>query len=551
MRHAPAAPWAPAAYVLGLTLAAPALRAQPPAPRAFVVRRGADTLVVERLEQGADGTLTSRFTTRGGGLPIGARVVTTYTPAPEGRVRRAVTEATAPGATTPAPRVVLTFGAAPGDSVDVQVGAEAPRRVAAAPNVIPFGDLSVAPWELVLRRALALGGGTLRTATVPIFTGPGRPALAVTVAPQGRDSVVFTLNAVEVRARVSRDGRVLGMRVPAQNVTFDAADPRAVSALPAPAAPAPPSYAPPAGAPYAAEDVRVPTPGGFALAGTLTRPSAARGPVPVVVTITGSGPQERDERLAGITGYALFRQIADTLGRRGIGVLRLDDRGVGASGGTFATATSRDFADDVRAALAWLRARGAERGDVDARRLALLGHSEGGLIAPMVAADDPAVAALVLMAGPAYTGRRVLTYQLRRDVVADTTLAPARRDSLLAVADRTRDSVLAGTAWMRFFDAYDPLATARRVRAPVLVLQGATDRQVTPEQADTLAAALRAGGDRDVTVRVFPDTDHLFLADPSGAPAGYAALPSKAVRPEVLGAVADWLAARLAPDAPR
>ena len=79
------------------------------------------------------------------------------------------------------------------------------------------------------------------------------------------------------------------------------------------------------------------------------------------------------------------------------------------------------------------------------------------------------------------------------------------------------------------------------MKVPVLILQGETDQQVTPEQADTLAAAFRAGGDRDVTMRKFPDTDHLFLADPDGYPGGYPVLPSRAVRPEVLGAIADWL----------
>jgi len=127
------------------------------------------------------------------------------------------------------------------------------------------------------------------------------------------------------------------------------------------------------------------------LSGTLTRPRGTGARVPVVVTITGSGPQDRDGRLAGINGYRPFRALADTLGRRGVAVLRFDERGVGGSTGTYAGATTQDFAADVRAALAWLRTRP----DVDPRRLALLGHSEGGIVAPMVAATD-SVAAVVL-----------------------------------------------------------------------------------------------------------------------------------------------------------
>ncbi len=536
-----------AAGVLGLTLAALRAPAQPAPPRAFVVRHGPDTLAVERVERGADGSVVSRLTFRGGGLPVGLRAVTTYNLAPDGRVRRATTDATAPGANAPAPRVTLTFGSAPGDSIDVQIGTAPSRRVAAAPGALPFTNLSVVPWELALRRALALGGGTLRPTDVLFYAGPQAPTLTASVAAHGRDSVVFTVNGLEILAHVTGDGHIIGMRVPAQGIDFDAADPRAVSALPTPAGPPPTSYAPPPGAPYTAEEVRVPTPAGFALAGTLTRPTAARGAVPVVVTITGSGPQDRDEHLSGIAGYALFRQIADTLGRRGIAVLRLDDRGVGASGGTFATATSRDFADDVRAALAWLRARTAERGDVDARRLALLGHSEGGLIAPMVAADDSSIAAVVLLASPAYTGQRVSEFQ-QRDAIAARVPAGLRTLAYQANQPGVR-AQLARSPWMQFWWSYDPLPTARRVHVPVLILQGATDHQVTPEQADTLAAALRAGGNRDVTERDFPATDHLFLADPSGESTGYAALPSKSVRPEVLGAIADWVSARLAHDA--
>ena len=541
--------------MLGLTVVAAATAtaqpaSTPAAARAFVTRRGADTVLVERIERGADATIVSHLTFRSAGPLAGMRVDASFTPTADGRVSRAVLETTPPR--TAPQHITLTFGAAPADSIELQLNGGAAQRQPGARGALPYLNLCVADLELIVHRARVIAaGGATRPTSVPLFIGVSLPPAAATVTRVGADSAILTLGGVDLRLRVSADDHVLGVVVPAQGITIDAADPRAVAALRAPAPPPPPSYAPPAGAPYAAEEVRVPTPGGFTLAGTLTRPTDARGPVPVVVTITGSGPQERDERLDGMPGYAIFRQIADTLGRRGIGVLRFDDRGVGASGGTFATATSRDFADDVRAVLAWLRARAAAQGDVDAARLALLGHSEGGLIAPMVAADDRALAAVVLLAGPAYDGRRILTHQFRIGIVADPTLAPPRRDSLLAAADHLRDSVLASNAWMRYFRTYDPLTAARRVRAPVLVVQGATDRQVTPEQADTLAAALRAGGNADVTERVFPATNHLFLADVSGAPAGYAALPSRAVRPEVLGVVADWLAARLARGATR
>lgn len=300
-------------------------------------------------------------------------------------------------------------------------------------------------------------------------------------------------------------------------------------------------YSAPAGAPYVAEEVRVQA-GDHVLAGTLTLPSARTGRIPAVVLITGSGQQDRDSGIPVIPGYRFFRQIADTLSRRGIAVLRLDDRGVGGSGGDLQRATTADFADDVRAAVAYLRGRG----EIDPARIGLAGHSEGGVIAPMVAADDPRIRAVALMAGTAYSGGRVLDFQLRSALMAQG-LAGAALDSAFARGLAARETGAAQVPWMRWFIDHDPLPVARRVRAPVLVLQGATDRQVTPEQADTLAAAIRAGGNRDVTVKLVPAVNHLFLADPVGTadPAAYAALPDKRVPASVLGPLVDFFVDRL------
>src|SRR4051812_19723254 len=162
------------------------------------------------------------------------------------------------------------------------------------------------------------------------------------------------------------------------------------------AAAPPPDYSAPAGAPCTAQEVTVTTPMGHTLAGTLTLPkSASRArPVGAIVTITGSGPEERDESI-GIDGYRPFRQFADSLARRGIATLRMDDRGTGASKGTFKGATSADFGEDIRAGLAYLRSRP----EIDSTHLGLMGHSEGALIAPIVALKEPNLRALVLLAG--------------------------------------------------------------------------------------------------------------------------------------------------------
>ncbi|MBW3630540.1 MAG: alpha/beta fold hydrolase [Gemmatimonadetes bacterium] len=228
-----------------------------------------------------------------------------------------------------------------------------------------------------------------------------------------------------------------------------------------------------------------------------------------------------------------------TLSRRGIAVLRLDDRGVGESTAGFEAATTASLAEDARVALRFLSARA----DIDAGRLGIVGHSEGGMIAPMVAADGPPLRVIVLMAGPSRPGRRILEHQLRRNIEQDPSLSAARRDSAVAGIPAMIES-LAADQWMRYFLGYDPVPALRQVRVPVLVLQGATDRQVTADQAEEIAAALRAGGNERVTVRVLPDINHLFLRDPNGYPQGYAAL-GPTLPDEVLGTLADWLASEL------
>jgi fermentation-respiration switch protein FrsA (DUF1100 family) len=166
-------------------------------------------------------------------------------------------------------------------------------------------------------------------------------------------------------------------------------------------------------------------------------------------------------------------------------------------------------------------------------------------VAPMVASTDSALRAIVLIAAPAVRGRQILADQQRMMLGGDITLSPAQRDSALARSARVTDSLAAMPGWLHFFAGYDPLVTARRVRIPTLILQGATDRQVAPEQATTLAEAMRSAGNRRVVVRTFPQMNHLMLDDPSGSPRGYATLPSMRVRKDLLGALADWLARTL------
>jgi dienelactone hydrolase len=510
-------------------LAPAAARAQAVEQGTFVMMRGGDTAMVERFVRRPDGLDGEAAATGAARIVFSAR---TAADASVTGLDLRVYRAGAADSTPPLQRASVSFA---GDSARVTVdagGQHLDQTVRGARGAIPFFNPSVVLMEQVLMRARAVGGrDSTRVAMFPI--GASTSAVPVTVHWVGADSAVLRFGAAEVHARVDALGRIVGAAIPAQRVAIERTA-RPVQAVR-------PDYSAPAGAPYTAEEVRVPTPGGWTLAGTLTLPAARAGRIPAVVTITGSGLEDRDEAIPIVPGYRIFRQVADTLGRRGIAVLRLDDRGYGASGGDPTAATSQDFANDVRAAVAYLRARP----EIDPDRIALVGHSEGGLIGPMVAVSDPRIRALVAIAGPAWTGRKVIDYQLRYGVEQDTTVPRAKRDSVLRAVHARADSMLMRTAWFRYFLDYDPLPTARRVRQPVLVLQGANDRQVTAEQANELAAAIRAGGNRDVTVRVFPGLDHLMVPDPTGNPARYPTLPSGRVSPDVLGALADWLSAKL------
>ncbi|MBI3789705.1 MAG: alpha/beta fold hydrolase [Gemmatimonadetes bacterium] len=500
----------------------------PPAV-AYLYIMGKDTIATETIAQasnGVAGVLRYRSQPRiewrqeGAGHELGTLSLTMFA-------------ADAPAGAAPTQRVRLRLV---GDSAMAEMRAGSVATTRAFPTIagaLPLLDASVLQ-EVLLARLTAMRSQS----SMALFLMQGAQTITAAVAQAG-DTLRVVVAGNEVRAVFDAADGMPSRITTSRNLRVVRAS--GAVALPAMSAPMP-GYDAPAGAPYAAEHVRIPTGRGYDLAATLTRPHGVS-KMPVVITISGSGPQERDSRLAILPGYAIFREIADTLGRRGIAVLRFDDRGVGGSGGleTASTMTTAGFADDVRAIVVWLRART----DLDGARIALAGHSEGGVIAPMVASTDPGIKAIVLLAGPAYTGLRVSLFQNRQSVDATPGLTRAQRDPILASVPSRLDSAGKANAWLGFWLTHDPVALAKTVRQPMLVLQGLTDAQVTPEQADTLAAAFRAGGNTTVTVRTFAATNHLFLDDPSGDPAGCASLRNAHVRPEVLGAMADWLAKTL------
>jgi pimeloyl-ACP methyl ester carboxylesterase len=293
------------------------------------------------------------------------------------------------------------------------------------------------------------------------------------------------------------------------------------------------------------------------------------------VLITGSGPQNRDEALAG---HRPFLVLADALTRRGIAVLRCDDRGVGQSTGDYATATTFDFVDDTLAAVAALRARP----DVDPARVGLLGHSEGAMIAPIAAARSPDIKFAVLLAPPALPGDQNVSLQaaaiarakgatdaqvaataaINREVFAIVAAAPdgaaaaaelrARYAALPALARQALGQLPGGvdaqieqvtSPWFRTFLTLDPRVYLKKLAVPVLAVVGERDLQVLPgANLPELRKALR--DNRDVTIRELPGLNHLFQTCKTGAPEEYARL-DETMSPAVLTLVGEWIERRV------
>jgi pimeloyl-ACP methyl ester carboxylesterase len=325
--------------------------------------------------------------------------------------------------------------------------------------------------------------------------------------------------------------------------------------------------------PYTAEDVHFENKGaGVTLAGTLTLPPG-KGAFPVVILITGSGPQNRDEELLG---HKPFLVIADALTRRGVAVLRYDDRGTAQSTGDFAKATSADFATDVEAAVAYLKTRK----EISAHRIGLIGHSEGGLIAPMVAARSKDIRFIVLLAGPGLRGEEVLLSQQQliaqaagawarqaqdmvevnrgaMDIVVRDSLRLEHRDTLRqeleayfkqkeaefpVLQGKTGSAIAQLTSpWMGYFLAYDPAPALEQVHCPVLAMAGAKDLQVAPEEnLVAIGRAMEKGGNKHFEVKEFPDLNHLFQECGTGLPGEYSAI-GQTFAPVALEFMVNWV----------
>ena len=417
------------------------------------------------------------------------------------------------------------------------------------------GTLSVPPGielQMIYRVTKADGKPIAATLDVPDQGAKGIPV--DTVGLEGEEATLgVKLIAGDFQGKLSADGSALvgrwkqgSLALPLTLKKVDRVPDRLRPQMPRPPFP------------YKTEDVTYPSKAsGVKLAATLTIPEG-KGPFPAVVFITGSGPQDRDESLLG---HKPFLVLADALARRGIVTLRADDRGFGRSTGNFASATTEDFADDAQGGVEFLKGRP----EVDPGRVGMIGHSEGGIVGPIVAARAPDdVAFLVLLAGTGLTGAEILRLQgvdllkaagadektleiqgQALDAILPIVVAEEDPEELGAKIKAALDPILAklseaerkaqaeaspveatvarlASPWMRHFLAFDPRPTLAKVRCPVLALNGELDMQVAAKaNLESIARSIRSGGNEQVVTREFPKLNHLFQTCQTGALSEY------------------------------
>lgn len=318
---------------------------------------------------------------------------------------------------------------------------------------------------------------------------------------------------------------------------------------------------------------------GVTLVGTLTLPRS-KGPFPAVILIHGSAPLNRNEELLGHKPFLVW---ADHLTRQGIAVLRFDKRGAGKSTGIYDNASAVDFVDDVLAGTAFLKTRK----EINPRQIGLIGHSEGGMVAPMAAAKSDDIAFIVMMAGPGVNGEEIICEQAallqRADGVAEETISLDHKllEQMIAIVkketDRTaaetqlRDTIakhcaalsepqkktfeennaalerrikMLNSVWCRFFLINEPVHALRQVKIPVLVLNGDLDLVVSSKQnLPVIAKALEESGNKDCTIMELPKLNHVFQTCQTGS---YSECPliEETISPSALNLMSEWILKR-------
>ena len=296
---------------------------------------------------------------------------------------------------------------------------------------------------------------------------------------------------------------------------------------------------------------------GFSLAATVTTPVGRAAPPagwPAVVLVPGASPDaDRDGTLFGVP---IFAQLAAALSQSGYLVVRYDPRGAGQSGGRPESARLRDYAEDVRDLVRYLRDR---RDDTDRDRIVAVGHGDGGWIALAAATLERRIGAVALLAAPGVTGEELVLERQRAELTR-IAATPAERGQRVALQRRLHAALVrdgswegipddlrrqADTPWFRSFLRFDPRDSIRRMRQPILVLHGELDRQVPPHHAERLAGLVRDRGRSPVDVVAVAGVNHLLVPAVTGSVAEYDTLPDKHVAPRVAAALIAWIGGAL------
>lgn len=442
-----------------------------------------------------------------------------------------VTGTTAQTQTTP-------FGAAPVSKSD-QIDA----RAVLLPN--PF----VAPYEALAARLKTAEPGS----KISVYQ-PGNGSFDVEVGGSTTEHIMTVERTISARRTQSifnlpnlppleieiwgdEDGRLLRVSIPSQSLEFAREDVASVSArLVTMSRPND-------------EEIRIPA-NGFSLAGTISKPANATGKLPAVILLSGSDPTDRDENVSGIP---IFGQIADRLADAGFIVLRYDKRGVGQSGGRTEAARLEHFAEDARAAVKAM----SERKDVDRKRLALVGHSEGGWVA-LMAAKDNRVAAVGLVSTVAVTGRELNLYQVTHGLERSAR-SESERQATIDLQKQIQQAVVTGLGWDRinvneavrhqadtpYFQSFltlDPAKLMKDVPQPLLIVQGERDPQVPPANAEKLESLAKTRKKpAPVKVVKIPGVNHLMVPANTGEVDEYGRLTDRQVSPALTSELISWL----------
>jgi uncharacterized protein len=417
----------------------------------------------------------------------------------------------------------------------------------AADGVLVLPNSFFGPYEALAARLRTASPG----ATIPVYAVP-QGSFSVRVGDSAPEQIQTAGGMVSTRRThmtlmlqgaaldadlwTDQSGRLVRISIPLQGVEFVREDVAAVSSRTVPIS--------------RPNDEQVKIPGnGFVLAATLSRPTSSETRLPAIVLVGGSGPTDRDEMMYGIP---VLGQIANALADAGFIVLRYDKRGIGQSGGRAEAAALADFAEDIRAAVKWL----SDRKDVDAKRIAVAGHSEGGTVALMAAAREKRIAAVVVLGTSGVTGAELVLAQQQR-VLSKSKMTAEERQAKVDLQKRIHEAVITGKGWDQLptdvrkqvdnpeyqsILLNDPSKVMPNVKQPILIVHGELDTQVEPSNADTLEALARKRKNAPpVDVVKVPGVNHLLVPAKTGEVDEYGTLTDKQVSANVTSAIVTWL----------